>query len=445
MMRSLSSRTLAAVCLFATSVAAGAAQHAEAASTSYYVHCSAGNDANGGRATSSPWKTIGKVNSTQLQPGDKVWLARGCHWNGSQLSAWWNGTAAQPITIGAYGSGDRPTIKNGGPSDVKVTGSHLVLQDLRLTFDPSRKDPCGQPLGEYYGISFTQGAHDNVFRRSVSTASTAGVHLGKGSWNNRIIGNQLVGNNVLETFNDSTPGDDLGAWGIVINSNGNEIAYNTFRNNAATCTMPGQWLMSNSIEIYEGSNNWIHHNKSYGDRVFSELGGKAIKASNNRYAYNLYSSKRPDSRFIVTRGGQSAYGPVYNTVLNHNTAYQTGAGSQGIVCESGCSTGILTVTGSILWAEQKTVYADAPFTLSNSLVWSSAGDPVLQISGSPALPNVVTANPLFKSAPQGDFSLAAGSAAIDRDFAGALAGTDLRNTTVPQGVRGDKGSFEFVG
>jgi hypothetical protein len=179
--------------------------------------------------------------------------------------------------------------------------------------------------------------------------------------------------------------------------------------------------------------------------VFSELGGKTTKAANNRYAYNLYSSARADSRFIVTRGGKSTYGPVYNTVLNHNTAYQTGARSQGIVCELGCSKGILTVSGSIFWAEQKTVYADAPFNLSNSLIWSSAGDPVLQIGGTPALPNVITADPLFKGAARGDFSLAAGSVAIDGDFAGALAGTDLRNVAVPQGTRGDQGSFEFVG
>jgi hypothetical protein len=107
--------------------------------------------------------------------------------------------------------------------------------------------------------------------------------------------------------------------------------------------------------------------------------------------------------------------------------------------------GILTVSGSIFWAEQKTVYADAPFNLSNSLIWSSAGDPVLQIGGTPALPNVITADPLFKGAARGDFSLAAGSVAIDGDFAGALAGTDLRNVAVPQGTRGDQGSFEFVG
>jgi hypothetical protein len=443
--KSISTRAFATACLFAAAVGVAPVPAVNAATRSLYVNCWSGNDGHAGTSKDAAWRSIGRLNHAQLRPGDNVWLARGCRWNGTQLNAWWNGTASAPITIGAYGSGALPTIKNGGPSDVKVTGSHLVLQDLRLTFDPVKKTSCGQPIGEYYAITFVEGAHDNVLRRSIASAATGGVHLGRGSWRNHIVGNQLVGNNVLETFDGSKPGDDLGAWGVIINSDGNEVAYNTLRNNAAVCTRPKTWLMSNSIEIYEGSNNWIHHNKAYGDRVFSELGGRSTKASNNRFAYNLYVSARPDTRFIVTRGGGSVYGPVNGTILNHNTTYQTGARSQGVVCELSCSPSVLTMTGGIIWAEGKAIYADRPFALSNSLVWNSRGDPVLQIGGSPSLNNVVRANPQFQNASAGNFSLKAGSRAIDHDYAGSLAAKDLKNTRVPQGARGDTGSFEFVG
>ena len=445
MKKSLSSRALAAACLLASATAVAPVHSVDAATRSFFVSCSSGNDSYAGTSTGSAWRSIGRLNHAQLQPGDNVWLARGCRWNGAQLTAWWNGTASAPITIGAYGSGALPTIKNGGPSDVKVTGSHLVLQDLQLTFDPVKKTACGQPLGEYYAVTFVGGAHDNVLRRSVASAATAGVHIGHNSGHNHVLGNQLVGNNVLETFDGSKPGDDLGAWGVIINSSGNEVAYNTFRNNAAVCTRPQSNLMSNSIEIFEGSNNWIHHNEAYGDRVFSELGGKATKASNNRYAFNLYVSARPDSRFVVTRGGGSPFGPVNGTILNHNTTYQTGARSQGVVCELGCSASVLTMTGGIIWAEGKAIYADRPFALSNSIVWNSHGDPVLQIGGSPSLSNVVRTNPQFQNPGGGNFSLKAGSRALDHDYAGSLAAKDLKNTKVPQGVRGDTGSFEFVG
>ena len=440
-----SARLWATVCvLVMAAVSIGSVRPVHAAARTYYVDCAAGSDSNAGTSTTAAWKSISKVDKAALLPGDNVFLARGCTWSGTQLTAKWAGTSTAPITIGAYGTGAAPVIKNAGFANIKVTGSFQTIQDLYLTFDPLVKDPCGQPLGEYYGITFTTGAHDNTFRRSTSTAATAGVHLGRTSYANHILNNQLIGNNVLETFNDSTPADDLGAWGMVVISDGNEIAYNTFKNNAAVCTMPGQWLMSNSIEIYEGSNNSIHHNKSYGDRVFSELGGATVKPANNQYVYNLFTTARPDSRFIVTRGAGSPYGPVSGTVLNHNTTYQTGMHSQGVVCDLGCGPTILKVSGSIMWAEEKVVYADAPFDLSNSLVWNTAGAPVLQIATKPVLTNVVVANPLFVNAAGGNFALQSTSPAVDADPGIAMAAKDLCNTLVPQASSPDFGGYEYV-
>jgi hypothetical protein len=444
--RIISGRALAVACLAATTAFGIAlATPAHAAVASYYVDCTSGSDSNAGTSATSPWKTITKLNKAALQPGDTALLARGCVWTGTQLTARWAGTPTAPITIGAYGSGALPTIKSSGFANVKVTGSYQIVQDLMSTFDPVTKDPCGQPLGQYYGVTFTGGAHDNTLRRVTSTAATAGVHLGKASSANHIVGNQLIGNNVLQSFNDSTPADDLGAWGIIVNGNDNEVAYNTFKNNAAVCTMPGQWLMSNSIEIYEGSHNSIHHNKSFGDRVFSELGGgSVVKATGNRYFYNVYSSARPDSRFIVTRGAGSAYGPVNGTVLNHNTSYQTGLRSQGIVCELSCGPTILSVSGSIIWAEEKVVYADATFDFSNSLIWSSNGVPVVQIKTKPVFTNVVIANPMFTNPPTGTFTLQPTSAAIDADLGVTLSTKDLNNVSVPLGLRPDFGSYELL-
>jgi hypothetical protein len=445
----LSRRALAATGAIAGAIASVAfippGEPAHAASAVYYVDCVNGVDTNPGTSSTTAWRTIAKANKAALQPGDSLLLARGCTWTGTQLQAKWTGTATAPITIGAYGTGAAPVIKNAGFANVKVTGSFQFIQDLYITFDPIRKDPCGQPLGQYYGVTFTDGAHDNTLRRTTSTQATAGVHLGKNSSANRVLSNQLIGNNVLQTFSSTAPGDDLGAWGMIVNGNGNEVAFNTFKNNAAVCTRPNTWIMSNSIEIYEGSNNLIHHNKAYGDRVFSELGGGAVKPANNQFFYNLYTSARPDSRFIVTRGARSPYGPVTNTVLNHNSTYLSGVGSQGVVCELGCSPSIITITDSVIWAEQKVIYADAALTFADSVVWSSTGRPVLQIGGTPAISNVIQANPLFANAVAGNLTLLTGSPAIDVDVHPATVAKDLNNVPVPQGGRSDAGAYEFVG
>jgi len=78
--------------------------------TDYYVS-SAGNDAANGLSESTAWKTIGKVNSafSAFQPGDRILFRRGDTFYGT-LKVTRSGLAGNPITIGAYGSGNRPVI-----------------------------------------------------------------------------------------------------------------------------------------------------------------------------------------------------------------------------------------------------------------------------------------------------------------------------------------------
>jgi len=78
--------------------------------TDYFVS-SSGNDSNSGLSISSPWKTIAKVNSvfSTLQPGDRVLFRRGDTFYGS-LNIIKSGVAGLPITIGSYGTGDKPVI-----------------------------------------------------------------------------------------------------------------------------------------------------------------------------------------------------------------------------------------------------------------------------------------------------------------------------------------------
>ena len=167
-----------------------------AGGNAFYVNCSSGKDTNPGTAA-APWKSLTKASAATLGAGDQLLLARGCVWDGQRLDAPWNGTAAAPITIGAYGDGARPIIKNGANSNVKVTGSFITVDGLESANDPRSRDACGQPLGTYYGFNFAGGAHDNTLTNSVSSGSTAGVHLGDTSRATRVIANVITGNNVM--------------------------------------------------------------------------------------------------------------------------------------------------------------------------------------------------------------------------------------------------------
>jgi len=77
--------------------------------TNYYLSNS-GNDANSGTDPSSPWKTLNKLNSFKnLKKGDNVFFKRGDTFYGS-ITVSNSGTAGNPITFSAYGTGENPII-----------------------------------------------------------------------------------------------------------------------------------------------------------------------------------------------------------------------------------------------------------------------------------------------------------------------------------------------
>ena len=75
----------------------------------YYVDSVNGSDSYSGLSTSSPWRTLAKVSGSSIRPGDSVLLRCGRTWR-EQLTIRFSGTASSPITIGSYGTGDKPAI-----------------------------------------------------------------------------------------------------------------------------------------------------------------------------------------------------------------------------------------------------------------------------------------------------------------------------------------------
>lgn len=414
----------------------------EASAATYYVDCNDGSDGASGTSPSSAWRTLGRASNASLGPGGRLLLQRGCTWWTQRLDAEWHGTASDPIVVGAYGSGDDPRIRNGPYQNVKVSGSHIVVEQLDLGFTPYQWSSCGQPLGVYYGINFTEGAHDNVVQDSLISGATAGVHLGRYSARTTVRRNLIAGNNVVDDFHDD-PSVDLGAWGVLIVSDDNDVSWNHFVDNRAVCSNQGYRLMSNSVEIFEGQRNRIHHNRSVGDRVFSELGSSAAeKAADNVFAYNRFANDLADSRFIVTRGADEGFGPVYRTTVVHNTTYLTGPRSQAVVCMSGCTPNILTLRWNLLWAEEKVLYADGAFEWSTNLFWASSGEPLVQ---SPVPVPSVIANPGFVDRWTFNLNLAADSPAVDAAEQGTWWGVAVNGVPLYQGSASDLGAYERDG
>jgi len=90
----------------------------DAWSATYYVDATNGNDTNNGLSESTAWKTIAKVNASIFNPGDQILFKSGETWR-EGLAVPSSGSNGNPITFGAYGSGNKP----------KITGANSILGD----------------------------------------------------------------------------------------------------------------------------------------------------------------------------------------------------------------------------------------------------------------------------------------------------------------------------
>ena len=85
-----------------------------AATQTYYISSTSGNDANDGLRPEKAWQHLSKIylksfSKDAFQPGDNILLKRGDQWDG-QIRLQGNGAAHKPITLGAYGEGPKPLI-----------------------------------------------------------------------------------------------------------------------------------------------------------------------------------------------------------------------------------------------------------------------------------------------------------------------------------------------
>ncbi|NQX67183.1 right-handed parallel beta-helix repeat-containing protein [Paenibacillus alba] len=90
---------------------------AHATGSTYYVDATGGNDANDGLFTSSPWRSLDKVNSTVFGPGDRIFLKAGERWAGT-LHPQGSGSSASPIVLDMYGTGPKPLLEGQGATNV---------------------------------------------------------------------------------------------------------------------------------------------------------------------------------------------------------------------------------------------------------------------------------------------------------------------------------------
>jgi parallel beta helix pectate lyase-like protein len=101
-------------------VGAGMEDHRDTvAAKTYYISSTSGSDTNDALNPAHPWQHLSKIylksdSKNKFQPGDRILLKRGDRWDG-QIRLQASGTAQNPVVLGAYGEGPKPTLYGDNP------------------------------------------------------------------------------------------------------------------------------------------------------------------------------------------------------------------------------------------------------------------------------------------------------------------------------------------
>ncbi|WP_240506345.1 right-handed parallel beta-helix repeat-containing protein [Thermoactinospora rubra] len=300
------------------------------AGTTYYVDSRSGDDSAAGTSPGTAWRSLEKVASAGLKPGDVVSFARGGSWRGPlPLEA--DGTAARPISVRAHGSGARPRI-TGPEGCVVVSGDHWRVRELRA----SRCRWAG----------FEVSGDHNELAGVAADGNVAGVWITPDGSRNVVRDSELTGNDRMSV---NTPGgdDDSGAFGVLLNGDDNLVTGNRISGSYAASHDYG--ADGAAVEVFNGDRNRVTHNVAADNLTFTELGAEEGKtATGNLFAFNVVTSSRSRAAFLVTRGAGHALGPVKGTVAVHNSVHLPGRRTLGWSCHDGCSPGILVLRNNVI-------------------------------------------------------------------------------------------------
>ena len=280
------------------------------AGSSYYLDCSVAGSGNGSQA--SPWNSFATVNSRTFAAGDKILLKRGttCQDKGT-LHPKGSGSAANPITLGAYGSGSRPWIKAGSNHAVKLLNqSGWVIRDLRVSSSVSGTHDDTTPCNACYSgvtINATDGRYSHF--RVVNVEAD-------GNWTGISLGEYKSSGDSRAFVPDNNQGalEDIILDGVFVHNNegkGVLLAgnYESIPTRSTPSYPRNRWVTVRNSEVYNNGEDgvlfssvddaWIHDNVSYNNGAKKDAryalwfwNAKNVHIQNNE----AYGNKTPGSK-----------------------------------------------------------------------------------------------------------------------------------------------------
>jgi parallel beta-helix repeat protein len=287
---------------------------AYAHAVTYYVDATAGNDNYHGTTIDAPWKTIAKVNGRTFQPGDSVLFKRGCTWR-EQLTVPSSGTEGNPITFGAYGTGDKPVI-----SGADIVGSNswsLYSGNIYVTKVGSITPPNQLYVdGKFYDIAhYPNSGWLLATAKSSDTTSIIDAHL-------TLKADQIVGATVMTK---AVPWSITSSTATTYDPATHKITLNApvFDTSLVMRTGYGYYL-TNKLWMLDSPGEWYYNPAS--GRLYLWMAGSdnpsghVIEVSNRSYGvYNNNKNYFTITDLAVTKANQNdvhMYSGHYITVTN---------------------------------------------------------------------------------------------------------------------------------
>ncbi len=303
----------------------------------YYVSNSGSDDSNGTEA--APFQTIAKINSMELNGGDIVYFKRGDQWR-EQLNVPSSGIEGQPITIDAYGTGDKPIINGANittgwtedssnvwvadcvaRNDVYgITSSYTVVVD-NVLFKEQSTLAAVNAANEF----FVNKTTNKVYVYYEADPDTVVVEVSARWAAIRIIDKKYVtiknidcrnaGHSGIHGYNTALSGGGVATYHII-------DGCNAYRNRVV------------GIQFFNGPSNNIVQNctSSYnGNNYYSAKSNGQNPCDNNTFKnnYSGYSIKNLEANSLITDGhGYGCY-DCNGCIFEHN---ESDNDSSGLIC-----------------------------------------------------------------------------------------------------------------
>jgi len=194
--------------------------------SSFYVDALSGDDSNQG-TQKKPFKSIDKINSIQLQPGNSVVFAGGQSFSGTLKLKGISGSNEKPIVIGSYGNG-QATINGANANSILADScSWLQVKNLVLTGNGRLKGNSGS------GIEFR--STQNCLIDSIETSGFLWSGVKAVGGKNLRITNVYAHDNGFSGINVESDGQDSGG----LEGSGGKTFQNLYIANCVAENNPG--------------------------------------------------------------------------------------------------------------------------------------------------------------------------------------------------------------